>query len=132
MFKKFFPMFILLVVVGTGVGYFLYFPIKSQPTPNPSQNQKAGNSKDNASTGSKAVPSVKAYAALQFNVSEDKVTVLSSEKKEWPNICLGMDIKDYDCTKKVVTGYEVVVEAGGYTTRYRSSDDGSIIRVVKE
>jgi hypothetical protein len=80
----------------------------------------------------KAVQAIKSYAALQFSVPESQVAIRTSQKQNWDSICLGLPIKDYDCKKVKTSGYEATVQAGGYTTTYRSSDDGKIVRVVKD
>lgn len=85
-----------------------------------------------AKTNPKAVDAIKSYAALQFSVHEDAVKILRTEKQDWDSICLGLNIKNYDCKKVKTSGYEATVDAGGYKTTYRSSDDGKIIRVVKK
>ena len=117
MLKKLLPLFILILSVGAFFAYKWLTPTNFKQL--------------STITSPQAVTAIKAYAAVQFGVSEDKVKILNSKKEEWQDICLGITIPDYKCTKAKTTGYEATVEANGYKTIYRSNDDGSIIRVVK-
>ncbi|HSA84511.1 MAG TPA: hypothetical protein VLF20_06540 [Patescibacteria group bacterium] len=124
---------IIVLVLSAVVGYFVFAP----PTTNTQPQTKANNqppieTNKQEPTTTDAVTAVKEYAAFQFSVAEDQVTVVSAKKQTWDTICLGMKIEDYDCIEQKVTGYEVAVEINGTNTKYRASDDGKIIRVVKE
>lgn len=144
---------VLALIVGVAwyVSYGLViFPksISTNPTPTSKTNTPANNnttttnkaptinttntSTANTPTYPKAVQSVIIYAAFQFSISENQITVLStSDKKDWPDICLGMIIPSYDCKKTKTSGYEVAIDADGRKVTYRVSEDSSIIRVVK-
>lgn len=137
--KTILPIVILILLIGTGVVYLALSPTKAKPpvsagpTPTQQATTKTGPGADTPQQPKKeGVDAIRAYAALQFNVNEDKVVIVSSEKQNWDDICLGIKIPDYKCTATKTSGYEVVVQAGGYTTTYRGTDDGSIIRIVKK
>jgi hypothetical protein len=136
MFGRLFPLLILIPVIGAGVWFLFVSPAIPKPTTSvtlsPTQPVEEKTATVITTTPSKAISSIKSYAALQFRVPLDTVTVISSEKQSWDDICLGLIIPDYDCTRKTVTGYEATVKAGDNTLTYRASDDGSIVRIVKK
>lgn len=129
---KILPLTLIILLIAAGIGFIIFWPPDSNTRTN-SQTQTTTNQTtvNNTSNTLQGIPAIKAYAALQFNVPEDQVTIVSSEKQDWEDICLDLPIPNYECTKQAVSGYEVVVEIDGNQTKYRGSDDGSIIRVVK-
>ena len=124
-------MIILAILILTGVGmiaFFLFGP-KASSIPAFNKTQTGG------LTGSepKAVTAVISYAASQFKISEDKVKMVSAEKKDWPDTCFGFPIKSEDkkCEKVVTPGFEVKVIVDGHNLTYRTNAEGNDIMVAK-
>ena len=131
MLKKVIPLTLIVLIILAGIAYVFLSPTNPKQDSSSSA-QKTNSSESNTSKArSIAVPSIQSYASLQFKIPEDEIKIVSSEKQEWDDICLGIKIPDYDCTKKAISGYEVTVEINGNKTTYRASNDGSIIRIVK-
>ncbi len=74
-----------------------------------------------------------ALTALLLRVVEDTdaaiedITITSSVARVWPDGCLGLG-KDEICTQATVDGYRVELTAGEYSSAYRMSQDGGVIR----
>jgi flagellar basal body-associated protein FliL len=129
---------ILIVLVISGVGaWFLYFSPASSKSP---AVQKPVTIEDlnltptagQATTAPKnALEAVKQLAAQQFNVPQNELNVVSENKKEWPDTCLGLNVGDKTCTKTVTQGYEITIKSNGNQIIYRTNSDGSSIRIVK-
>lgn len=120
---------IIIVLLSAVIAYFIFSPNNAsqsavQITPPPPQTK--------TNTQPTGVDAIIAYAAIQFNVTKEQIAIVSTEKQDWDTICLGMDIPDYDCTQQAISGYEVTMEINGTTMSYRGSEDGTIIRFVKE
>lgn len=133
----------IIMVVLAGIGVTLYsqaLPKQPKSINSTPVTEEYINSSNNAPTDNTSKPSgltgvaaIKAYAAFQFNVSEDKITVVSSNKKDWPDTCLGLPVEDKEnkCVQTVTPGYEVTLQIDGQKTTYRGNDAGTNIRVVK-
>jgi len=76
----------------------------------------------------KAVSEVKKYVALDENISEGLVIIMTAYEKTWTNGCLDLATKDEMCTEALVPGYEVSVQAGKGIRVFHTNEDGSQIR----
>jgi len=128
---------IVVLIIGTAGAWYLYFSPANFKSPAVQQTVKI---EDIAPTGAATViptqptdpvAAVKQLAALQFNVTEDKLTIVSSNKKDWPDTCFGLSIDNKSCVKTVTPGYEVVVKLNSDQITYRTNSNGSDIRIVK-
>lgn len=68
------------------------------------------------------------FVSLIEGIHPDKIIVVSSEKAEWPDRCLGLPQSDEICAQMVVPGYRVVLDADGEIMTFRTNTDGSSIR----
>ncbi|HET7472415.1 MAG TPA: hypothetical protein VFJ71_04745 [Candidatus Limnocylindrales bacterium] len=65
-----------------------------------------------------------ADAATRASVDKTAVTVVRASAQTWPNGALGCPSPGVMYTQAVVTGWQVVVEAGGTQYDYRSGGAG--------
>jgi hypothetical protein len=56
---------------------------------------------------------VREFIALSLNITIDKVTVISSERVDWPDACLGAVQADLVCLQVITPGYLVFFETPG-------------------
>lgn len=81
--------------------------------------------------GSKAATQAAVSALVnRFETSERYVEVVSVEKKDWPDSCLGLPKKDEVCSQVVTPGYEVKLHAESEDKFYRTNEDGTIVRAA--
>jgi hypothetical protein len=111
MFSRLFPLLLLVPIIVAGI-WFLFFspalPKFSGQTPSvtPLPTQPIAAEKDSPPVStpdpdiSKALPAIKASIALQFNIPEDKITIVKSEEKEWKDTCFDIVIPGFQCEKK--------------------------------
>lgn len=68
--------------------------------------------------------------AERLNIPADRIEILSYEREDWPNACLGLASKGEACADVVIPGWFVVLRAGGQ--RYEAHTDwlGEAIRWV--
>lgn len=125
------PIIVLLLAIAAGVAYFFLTPDPMNKQATVTSNTQTQAPAQPSPKPKNAIEAITAYAAMQFNVKVEEVKILSSEKQEWNDICLGIKIKNYACDKKKISGSEATVLARGIKTVYRSTEDGSIIRIVK-
>jgi hypothetical protein len=62
--------------------------------------------------------------AARLDVNEDSITVVSAERVDWPDACLGVSQPDVACAEMITAGYRIILEANGQTYEYHT-DGGS-------
>jgi hypothetical protein len=68
--------------------------------------------------------------AARLDVSEDAITVVSVERVDWPDACLGVSQPDVACAEVITTGYRIILEANGQKYEYHT-DGGSRVLLVE-
>lgn len=63
-----------------------------------------------------------------LGISEDSISLVSTEAKEWPDGCLGIPEEGLMCTQAITPGFEIILEADGREVEYRTNEDGTQIR----
>lgn len=133
MLKKIIIGIVALLIVVAVAGALSYYPINlnkaASPSPTPSTNTQAPTGKPANLTEEAAI---KYYAAKQYNISEDQLVVVSSEKKVWDDTCLGTPFDEKSCKKGATSGYEMTFKINGKNVTYRGTDDGNLILFVKK
>ena len=66
----------------------------------------------------------------RVHVDPDTITLVSVEKVEWPDGCLGVQTPGVMCTMVVTPGYRVVLEAGGKQYEYHTNESGDVVRLA--
>lgn len=56
------------------------------------------------------------------------VTLISVERRDWPNSCLGLERSGEFCAQAIFAGYRVTMSALGNTYSYRTNLDGTVLR----
>lgn len=74
---------------------------------------------------------VRSYAAEKAGVNEDLVIIISNNKKDWSDGCLGLGGPEEACLAAITPGYEVKVRVNGMEQKYRTNADGSEVRMEK-
>lgn len=68
-------------------------------------------------------------AATRTNLSTSGLRIVQSERRDWPDGCLGLPTPGQGCTMAVVSGWRVTVEAGRQTLVYRTNESGSLVKL---
>ncbi|HEX7975791.1 MAG TPA: hypothetical protein VF498_15380 [Anaerolineales bacterium] len=63
--------------------------------------------------------------AQQLQLDPKDITVISSESVQWPDQCLGVEIKGMTCAQSVTPGYRVMLQANGKQYEYHTNESGS-------
>jgi hypothetical protein len=63
--------------------------------------------------------------AEQLGVEPSAVAIAGVEAVEWPDSCLGIQVRDIMCAMHVVPGYRVTLEAQGIQYEIHTNEDGS-------
>lgn len=66
--------------------------------------------------------------ADNLGISEDAITLVSTEAKDWPDGCLGIREEGLMCTQAITPGFQIMLEANGREVEYRTNEDGTQIR----
>jgi hypothetical protein len=68
--------------------------------------------------------------AQTLNVDPLDVAVVGIEPVQWPDTCLGVNLRDLQCAMQIVPGYKVVLEVHDQQYAYHASEDGSSLVAV--
>jgi hypothetical protein len=62
--------------------------------------------------------------AQQLKVDVDTVVIVSADKVEWPDACLGINTPGIMCSMIITEGYKVILQAAGGTYEYHTDLTG--------
>jgi hypothetical protein len=66
----------------------------------------------------------------QLGASIDNVQILSSEKVDWPDACLGVPSDGQACAQVVTPGFRFDVQVNGQSYEVRTDQTGSTVKIV--
>ncbi len=66
----------------------------------------------------------------RLHIDPDTITLVSVEKVEWPDGCLGVQTPGVMCTMVITPGYRVVLEAGGKQYEFHTNESGDVVRLA--
>ena len=66
----------------------------------------------------------------RVKVDPDTNTLVSVEKVEWPDGCLGVQTPGMMCTMVVTPGYRVILEVDGKQYEYHTNETGDVVRLA--
>lgn len=79
----------------------------------------------------KVVQKARKWLADYLNVPVGHVKVISVERAEWPDSCLGLPEPGEVCLTVITPGYEIIFDVRGQKYEVRTDMTANIIRVVK-
>jgi hypothetical protein len=68
--------------------------------------------------------------AARLDVEREAIAVVSAERVDWPNACLGVEQPDVACAEVITAGYRIFLEANGQKYEYHT-DGGSRVVLVE-
>lgn len=74
---------------------------------------------------------IKDYVASQESVPATEVSILSVNKRDWPNSCLGVATTNEICAQVITPGYEIRVSVNGSERVYHTNESGSAVRIAE-
>ena len=63
-----------------------------------------------------------------LGISEENITLVSTEAVDWPDGCLGIQEEGLMCAQVITPGFQILLEANGREVEYRTNEDGTQIR----
>ncbi|MBN1954483.1 MAG: hypothetical protein JW900_05455 [Anaerolineae bacterium] len=76
-----------------------------------------------------AASAAEAFLAQELDLTVDEIQLVSYERAEWPDGCLGLGKKDEGCIQVITPGWRVVLEAQGRKYTLRTDETGQVIRM---
>ncbi len=77
-----------------------------------------------------AALSARQVIAQQLHVNLDAVRILSFERVDWPDACLGVLLEGEACTTVITPGYIVLLQVGGQTYKLHTDETGGTVRLA--
>jgi hypothetical protein len=110
-------------------------PVSNDPPARADPGSPAGSDAGNVCTmeyPNKCTATAAAVAdlAARLDIKEDAITVVSVERVDWPDSCLGIDKKDVACAEVITAGFRIFLEANGQKFEYHT-DGGSRAALVE-
>lgn len=72
---------------------------------------------------------VKDLAATRM-IPVEQITVISAERVDWPNACLGVTQADQLCAEVLTPGYRIILRIGSEQVEYHTDEFGTVLIVV--
>lgn len=73
--------------------------------------------------------SVQQRISQDFGIAEQNQTLVSAQRRTWPDGCLGLANPDEACNTILVDGWQVIVESGQQHFVYRTDRNGGAVRL---
>lgn len=74
--------------------------------------------------------SVKVALAEALQSQPSEITIVSSQRQDWPDSCLGLGQPGEVCSAEVISGWLMLIEFEDTTYKVRANDDASIVRIA--
>jgi hypothetical protein len=98
------------------------------PVPTPSMPKAMPTKTPNASLPPAVAKVVLDAAAQRSQRSQSSLKIVQSERRTWPNSCLGLAQSDEFCGQALIPGWRVTVGSGQAIWVYRTDDAGKVLR----
>ncbi len=73
---------------------------------------------------------VRQILAQQLGLLPDQIVIVSAERVEWPDACLGIQATDTLCTQVITPGFKIVLEAQDARYVYHTNESSSVVRLA--
>lgn len=118
--------FIILIVL-VAIGLVAYWGTKSDTPYQPKDNTET--KEDIAPEGATLEERIISIVLKRGGLEKDEIEILSKEKVDWPNSCLGAEVDDELCAQVITPGYRVMVRTPYENLIFHTDNDGGEIRV---
>jgi hypothetical protein len=125
---KVYRMFFLIIACGLLVVGCV--PLPSSSAPEPATPTRTGTPPKPTETPIPAAVAAQAALATKLGVAEDQITIVSVERVEWPDACLGAATEGELCAQVITPGYRIVLETGGKEYEAQTDESGQVVRFV--
>ncbi len=75
-----------------------------------------------------AIQAAKARLAGMLDTPQNAILLVGAEEHAWPDSCLGLAKSGEVCTQVMTPGFEIILLVNGKEYRYRTNNDGTVIR----
>jgi hypothetical protein len=70
--------------------------------------------------------------AKLFVTEPSSINLISAQRQDWPDSCLGLGAPNEACVQGGIPGWLLIVEVDGARYKVRLNDDGSVARIAGE
>jgi hypothetical protein len=104
-------------------------PLSPLETPaGPSSGLISKPSAEQWATAPQAALSARQALVEQLKIDPDTIALVSVEKVDWPDACLGVQTPGVMCAQVITSGYRVVMEAQGNLYEFHTNETGSAVK----
>ena len=105
-------------------------PVPGPQAPGPATPTRARPPSQSVETPIPAAAAAQVALATELGVPVGQITIVSVERVEWPDACLGAATEGEMCAQAITPGYRVVLEANGKQYEVHTDKSGQVVRVV--
>jgi hypothetical protein len=118
----------LSLVVGLLAAACVPLPVQVEPKPlAPTRAQTPAQS---TATPIPATEAARVALATELGVAADEITILSLERVEWPDSCLGAAAEGEVCAQVITPGYRIVLKTIDKQYVAHTDESGKAVRLV--
>jgi hypothetical protein len=121
------PMLGLTVAVGLLV--VACVPLPAPVEPGPATPTREGPPSQSVETPIPAAAAAQVALATELGVPVSQITIVSVERVEWPDACLGAATEGEMCAQVITPGYRIVLEANGKQYEVHTDASGQTVRI---
>lgn len=133
--------FLIAILAVVGIYFLIRDDISQYGTPPGNTGGQTGTTSTSTistggATSTSTVPAQAnvAVRAAQLNLAErlavrtETITTVRAEARSWPDACLGLPRAGEACAQVITPGFLVTLRSGTAEYRYRTNQDGTVIR----
>jgi hypothetical protein len=120
-------------IILIGISLPLFILSACAPNEQPTEQPLIPNADDGSPTHLPVDLTPAARAAItalsrNWGLTTDQITLVSTEARDWPDGCLGVQEDGLVCTQVITPGFRVILEGDGKQVEYRTNEDGTQLR----
>jgi hypothetical protein len=120
----------IALVVAAGLLLAACVPLPTPVSPGPATPTSAQPTSEPAETPMPAATAAQAALAARLGVAAGQIAIVSVERVEWPDVCLGATGEGELCAQVLTPGYRIVLEAESGQYEVHTDERGQAVRVV--
>jgi hypothetical protein len=123
--RRFIPLAVALSLLLTAC-----VPLPGAGEPGPATPTGAGTPSLSVEASTSALVAAQAALAAKRGVPASQIGIVSTERVEWPDACLGAAREGEICAQVITPGYRIVLEANAKEYEAHTDDSGQAVRIV--
>jgi hypothetical protein len=105
-------------------------PLPSPQEPGPATPTREGPPSQSLEPAIPAAAAAQGALATELGVPASEITIVSTERVDWPDSCLGAATEGEICAQVITPGYRIMLHVNGKKVEVHADESGRTVRVV--